>query len=131
MANCDKLFRKFNKVITLDQTRKEQLRTSRNAVRERIRRYFREKQNGLVPKFHGQGSFMMNTIICPLDGEFDVDDGIYFKVKVKPLQTINTFHEWIREAIDEHTKQEPIDNKLVSGLFTPENIILIFPFTTL
>jgi RNase P protein component len=111
MANCDKLFRKFNKVITLDQTRKEQLRTSRNAVRERIRRYFREKQNGLVPKFHGQGSFMMNTIICPLDGEFDVDDGIYFKVKVKPLQTINTFHEWIREAIDEHTKQEPIDKQ--------------------
>ena len=111
MANCNQLFRDFNTVIALDSTRKEQLRISRNAVRERIRRYFWEKQNGLVPKFHGQGSFMMNTIICPIDGEFDVDDGIYFKVKVEPLQSINTFHDWICEAIDEHTKQEPIDKQ--------------------
>jgi len=111
MPNCDKLFRQFNSVIALDSTRKEQLRTSRNAVRERIRRYFRKKQNGLFPKFHGQGSFMMNTIICPINGEFDVDDGIYFKVKVEPLQSINTFHDWIREAIDEQTKQEAIDQQ--------------------
>lgn len=111
MANCNKLFREFNTVIALDSTRKGQLRISRNAVRERIRRYFREKQNGLVPKFHGQGSFMMNTIICPLDGEFDVDDGIYFLVDKQPAYSVNTFHDWIYEAVDGYTKQPSIDKQ--------------------
>jgi len=111
MANCDKLFRKFNTVIALDSTRKGQLRTSRNAVRERIRRYFRKKQNGLFPKFHGQGSFMMNTIICPLDGEFDVDDGIYFLVKRQPIYGVNRFHDWIYQAVSGYTKKPLIDKQ--------------------
>ncbi|MBC1237170.1 CBASS cGAMP synthase [Nostoc sp. 2RC] len=111
MANCHKLFLEFNNLIALDPKRKKTLRTSRDAVREKIRRYFQDKQNGFTPKFHGQGSFMMNTIIEPLDGEFDIDDGIYFKVKTKPLQAVSTFHQWISEAINAHTKQNPIDKQ--------------------
>lgn len=111
MANCHKLFIEFNSAIALDNSRKETLRTSRDAVRDKIRNYFRDKQNGFTPKFHGQGSFMMNTIIEPLDGEFDIDDGIYFNVKTEPSQTVSTFHHWVYEAIDEHTKQKPIDKQ--------------------
>ena len=111
MANCHKLFLDFNTVIALDSSRKKSLRKSRNAVRDKIREYFRDKQNGFSPKFHGQGSFIMNTIIEPLDGEFDIDDGIYFKVEAEPLQGINTFHRWIFEAVDGHTKQKPIDKQ--------------------
>lgn len=111
MANCHQLFLEFNDLIALDSKRKETLRTSRDAVRERIRRYFRYKQNGFVPQFHGQGSFMMNTIIEPLDGEFDIDDGIYFKLTAKPLQAVSTFHQWIWEAVNGHTKQNPIDKQ--------------------
>nr|RNJ69403.1 MAG: hypothetical protein EDM05_08980 [Leptolyngbya sp. IPPAS B-1204] len=111
MANCHTLFLNFNTVIALDSTRKGRLRTSRNAVRERIRRFFRDKQNGFLPKFHGQGSFMMNTIICPLDGEFDVDDGIYFLVDQKPIYSVSTFHDWIYKAVDEHTQQKPVDKQ--------------------
>lgn len=113
MANCHKLFLDFNTAIALDSGRKETLRTSRNAVRERIRRYFRDKQNSLFSrlKFHGQGSFMMNTIIEPLDGEFDIDDGIYFLVDEKPTYSTGTFHRWIYEAVDGHTNQKPIDRK--------------------
>lgn len=111
MANSHKLFLNFNDVIALNSKRKETLRISRDAVREKIRQYFRNKQIGFLPKFHGQGSFMMNTIIEPLDGEFDIDDGIYFKVEAEPLQSISTFHRWICEAIDGHTKQKPIDKQ--------------------
>jgi hypothetical protein len=111
VANCHKLFLDFNTVIALDSSRKKSLRKSRNAVRDKIREYFRDKQNGFSPKFHGQGSFIMNTIIEPLDGEFDIDDGIYFKVEAEPLQGINTFHRWIFEAVDGHTKQKPIDKQ--------------------
>ena len=111
MANCHKLFLDFNAAIALESNCKKTLRKSRDAVREKIRNYFRDNQNGFSPKFHGQGSFMMNTIIEPLDGEFDIDDGIYFKVEVEPLQSISSFHRWICEAIDGHTKQEPIDKQ--------------------
>lgn len=111
MANCHKLFLDFNTVIALYSSRKKSLRKSRNAVRDKIRNYFRDQKNGFSPKFHGQGSFMMNTIIEPLDGEFDIDDGIYFKVEAEPLQSISTFHRWICEAVDGHTKQEPIDKQ--------------------
>lgn len=109
MANSHVFFIKFNCSIELKNTRKESLRISCNAVRDKIRKYFKEKQNGFSPKFHGQGSFMMNTIILPLDGEFDIDDGIYFKVNRKPQPTPDTFHRWIYEAVDGHTKESPID----------------------
>jgi hypothetical protein len=109
MADCHRFFLEFNTSIALSSNRKKTLRISRNAVREKIRRYFQDKQNGLYPQFHGQGSFMMNTIIEPLDGEFDIDDGIYFKVKSEPTQSVDTFHRWIYEAVDEHIKQKPID----------------------
>ncbi len=111
MADCHKSFLDFNTVISLNSSHKKSLRKSRNAVREKIRDYFRDKQNGFFPKFHGQGSFMMNTIIDPLDGEFDIDDGIYFKVEAEPFQSISTFHRWICEAVDGHTKQSPIDKQ--------------------
>lgn len=111
MANCHKLFLEFNTAIALDSNRKETLRKSRDAVREKIRRYFRDKKNGLSPKFHEQGSFMMNTIIEPLDKEFDIDDGIYFEVEEEPEASVSTFHRWVYEAVDEHTKQKPIDKQ--------------------
>ena len=109
MANCHKIFLKFNNSIALTSDRKKTLRTSRDAVREKIRKYFREKQNGFTPKFHGQGSFMMNTIIEPSDGEFDIDDGIYFQVEKEPSYRVSTFHQWIYEAINSHTKEKPSD----------------------
>jgi len=109
MANCHKLFLNFNNIIALDSKQKGRLRKSRNAVRDKIRKYFQGKRNGYFPKFHGQGSFMMNTIINPIDGEFDIDDGIYFLVNKEPTYSIETFHHWIYEAVKGHTKQLPVD----------------------
>lgn len=111
MADCHASFLSFNTVIALNSTRKGQLRKSRNAVRERIRRFFQDKKNGFSPRFHGQGSFMMNTIIDPLDDEFDVDDGIYFLVEQQPACSVGTFHDWICASVDGHTQQKPIDKQ--------------------
>jgi hypothetical protein len=109
MANCHKAFIEFNNAIALTSRHKVTLRGSRNAVRNKIKKYFQEKKNELTPKFHGQGSFMMNTIIKPIDGQFDIDDGIYFKVDSPPTQSIATLHTWISNAVNGHTKQKPID----------------------
>lgn len=109
MANCHSLFQQFNAEIKLSDGMISSLRTSRNAVRKKIREYFKNKGNGFSPRFHGQGSFMMGTIIKPLDGEFDIDDGVYFLVDQKPNQTIETFHRWICEAVNGHTNETPQD----------------------
>lgn len=111
MADCHSLFQDFNKAIALGSDRKKELRRSRDAVRKKIRRYFQEQQKGFSPKFHGQGSFMMNTIIEPLDKEFDIDDGIYFEVESEPKQKISTLHRWVLEAVKGHTNQDPIDKQ--------------------
>jgi Second Messenger Oligonucleotide or Dinucleotide Synthetase domain len=111
MANCHASFLKFNTSIALNPVRKKQLQTSRKAVRDRITAFFKAKQNGLFPKFHGQGSYIMNTIILPKDGEFDIDDGIYFLVDKQPTYSVETFHNWIVKAVDGHTQKKPIDKQ--------------------
>ena len=127
MANCHQLFQDFNESIALDSGHKKILRRSRDAVRKKIKKYFKEKSNGLVPKFHGQGSFMMNTIIEPLDGEYDIDDGIYFQVEERPSVTVHTFHRWICEAVDGHTKEKPVDKQTCVRLIYANNYHLDLP----
>ena len=75
MANLHSEFETFHKLVALTTGEKESLRKSRNAIRDLIRKYFRENLKVTVPKFLGQGSYAMGTIINPLDCEFDIDDG--------------------------------------------------------
>lgn len=127
MANCHQLFQDFNESIALDSEYKKSLRRSRDAVRKKIKSYFKDKNNGLTPKFHGQGSFMMHTIIEPLDGEYDIDDGIYFQVEEEPSVTVHTFHRWICEAVDGHTKEKPVDKQTCVRLIYANNYHLDLP----
>jgi hypothetical protein len=127
MANCHKLFLKFNDLIALNSEREKTLRKSRDDVRDRIRKYFRDKDNGFFPRFHGQGSFMMKTIIEPLDGEFDIDDGIYFQVEAEPSQAVSTFHRWIDEAVNGQTKKNPMDKQTCVRLIYARDYHLDLP----
>lgn len=103
MANLHHTFLEFNNSIRLNPRQKDTLRTSRNAIREKIRSHFKNLSLGLNPRFHGQGSFMMNTIIEPESKEFDIDDGIYFISDMEPAYSIQTFHNWILNALGDHT----------------------------
>lgn len=109
MANLHHAFLELNESARLHASRKDSLRTSRDAIRDKIRRYFACRPLGLKPKFHGQGSFMMNTIIEPISREFDIDDGIYFISKDEPGYSTQTFHNWIVDALKGHTKEDPVD----------------------
>lgn len=127
MANCHQLFQDFNESIALDSEHKKSLRQSRDAVRNKIKAYFKNKNNGLTPKFHGQGSFMMHTIIEPLDGEYDIDDGIYFQVEKEPSVNVHTFHRWICEAVDGHTAEKPVDKQTCVRLIYAKKYHLDLP----
>jgi hypothetical protein len=79
MANLHKEFQTFHERVALSPGKKESLITSRDAVRDRIRKHFTEKLKLNAPEYRSQGSFEMDTTVNPLDDEFDIDDGVYLQ----------------------------------------------------
>lgn len=55
----------------------------------------------------------MKTAIMPLDGdEFDLDNGVYLKgysTDQDEWPTTQTVHTWVKEAVEKHTSNSPID----------------------
>ena len=114
MINLNEYFKQYNEKIKLDDTREEQLRTSREALKSRIESHF-EKIEKHKPDFKGQGSFKMKTIINPKEegDEYDIDYGVYISDKdiIKDdgnWKTVDTVRNWVYEAVDGHTSQKPI-----------------------
>jgi hypothetical protein len=112
MANCDRSFLDYLEVIRIGAAKKASLRTSRNANRERICKYFRDTLGRDEPRFHGQGSYKMFTMINPLDGDYDIDDGVYLQglaVDQSKWPTADTVHSWIVKAVEGYTSIPPQD----------------------
>jgi hypothetical protein len=124
MANTHNLFRSFNSTIRLNEDKRKGLIKSRNALRDKIKKYFLdEKPNEIQPKFGGQGSFSMDTAINPIvrydDGKqllfYDLDYGIYFIGNEKPTErkTPQSYHTWVMDAVNGHTKSQTDKNTCV------------------
>lgn len=115
MANCHDLFVSYHKSIGLSSPAKEKLRKARDAIRERIGNSFRDAKRTPLPEFHEQGSYATHTIINPIDGEYDIDDGVYLqnlsKTDNSNWPTVETVHKWIVDAVVGHTGHSPIDKR--------------------
>jgi|SRR5690554_446561 len=109
MANLHDTFTEFDGIIKLNSTKKSSLRTSRNSIRDDIRKYFNEKRDKHSVSFKGQGSFMMNTTIKPISNEFDLDDGVYIFGKEEDRPTPQTAHNWILDAVKDRTSSENLN----------------------
>lgn len=114
MANCNDLFLEFYERIKLPPSKKEDLKRGRDALRSKIKKYFKEEMKCASPKFWIQGSYAMATVVNPLDGEYDIDDGVYLqnldrdKSKWPPTSTV---HNWICNAVKGHTAKDPVDKR--------------------
>jgi hypothetical protein len=123
MAVLHKEYIKYNTEIKLNDSRKESLVKSRKELRKKVKKWFAEnKPDELQPKFGSQGSFEMNTTINPIpfydeNGNkflrYDLDDGIYFieKDDENNRKSIQTWHDWVFESVDNHTFQDTIRKK--------------------
>lgn len=109
MANLHDTFTEFDGIIKLNSAKKSSLRTSRNSIRDDIRKYFKENRDKHSVSFKGQGSFMMNTTIKPISNEFDLDDGVYIFGKEEDRPSTKTAHNWIFEAVKNRTSSESLD----------------------
>lgn len=119
MATLHKEFIEFNRAIKLSDKKKEELKASRKEIRRKIRSWFKDnKPDELQPKFYGQGSYEMDTIITPIveeDSEgnklykYDLDDGVYFieKEDQDNKRSIVTWHDWVYSAVENHTNTPP------------------------
>lgn len=120
MAVLNKEYNKFDKEIKLNQNRKDALKKSRKELRRKIKQWFKDnKPDEIQPKFNSQGSIKMNTTINPIveydeDGnilrKYDLDDGVYFIYKKEgdEKQSINTWHNWVFKATEDHTGKDSI-----------------------
>jgi cyclic GMP-AMP synthase DncV-like protein len=110
MADCHDLFQEYLDEICLSATKKNSLRTSRNANRGRIRDHFQDTLKKEVPKFYGQGSYMMHTMVNPIDDDFDIDDGVYLQglgTDRSKWPSCETVHGWIIDATKGYTSKPP------------------------
>ncbi len=115
MSDLKSEFKTFHDRIVLTPGKKEALRKGRKAIRDRIRNYFREELKVKLPKFQGQGSFVMETTVNPLDGEFDIDDGVYLQHLDEKDDSKwpkpETVHNWLLKATEGHTNEKPKDKR--------------------
>mgnify|MGYP003624135732 CR=1 FL=1 len=109
MANCHHLFGEFNTEISLTSNKKTKMTTSKDGLRERIRKYFKEHHPEYVPKFYIQGSYKMKTGIRTKDDICDLDDGVYFFRT--PDVTATTLQNWIWDAVNGYTSTTPEHRK--------------------
>ena len=117
MANSHGLFLTYNQEIRLSDESRQTLLKARESLRNRMKDVFRrfseqERMTHSI-EFQSQGSFVMDTIIKPHEGDFDLDDGVYFQGNLPQEKRANPqiFHDLIIKAIDKHYEIEDIVDK--------------------
>lgn len=103
MANLSDEFEIFLERITPPACAQTALELARNAIRERIRTYFRQTLNARVPKFWSQGAFAVDTTVNPIEGEHHIEDGVYLqnldKQNMANWPSGDVVHGWIADAV--------------------------------
>lgn len=102
MANCNKLFCDYGKIITPSNDQMQQMKTSRTALEKKIIAKLEEKL-GMTPTFYTQGSASkhMRTIIIKENDTYDADRGVY--LPKKPDVSATTVQRYVYEAVNDHT----------------------------
>lgn len=109
MANCSNLFQDYHNDISIGSKKNERMKNSKEGLRERIRKWFRENHPEYVPYFYIQGSYKMKNGIRTSEDICDLDDGIYFLRE--PDVSASTLKEWVRQAVDGYTSTNPENRK--------------------
>lgn len=119
MANCNNLFQDFHDEISIGKSKKERMMNSKNGLRTRIRKWFKDNHSDYEPKFYIQGSYKMKTGIRTKDDICDLDDGIYFFRQ--PDVTATTLQTWVWNAVDGYTNTTPEHRKkCIRSIFTSD-----------
>ncbi|MEX2375641.1 MAG: nucleotidyltransferase [Dehalococcoidia bacterium] len=109
MANVQKQFDEFDGKIRLGRFDEEKtLREKRDIIRKKLRERLPEvfklhDEDCLEFSFHNQGSYELGTGVKPLDGDYDIDQGLYFKASTSDYPDPVVLKKRVHEALDGHT----------------------------
>lgn len=119
MSNVQPQFEDFHDEIKIRRFgRNKTLREKRDIIRDKIRELLPgifESHDEETPDFKmvDQGSYAMGTGIKPLDGEYDIDQGIYFDVSRSDYGPVE-LKERVYEAVEGHTDDVKIRRPCVT-----------------
>jgi|DEB19_MinimDraft_2_1074335.scaffolds.fasta_scaffold00181_3 hypothetical protein len=114
MADCSQEFLKYYDSISLNQTEHDYLVAAQSAVERKIEKYFMENDQCPKVEFIGQGSFSMGTIIKPLQGDYDIDVGVYLRGYTNWQESWpkpETASQWLIKALQIHTTTSPMNKR--------------------
>jgi hypothetical protein len=103
-SDCSEEFIAFVASISLNKTKKQQLRRARGALQKKIKDHFISKPGMTTPLFYIQGSVKHGTVIRNQDDICDVDVGVYFQGK--PTITPASIQSNILKAVENHTSEK-------------------------
>lgn len=101
MANCHNLFQDYHDEISIGSKKNQRMMDSKEGLRKRIRKWFRENQPKYIPYFYIQGSYKMKNGIRTSEDICDLDDGIYFLRA--PDVTATALKLWVKQAVEGYT----------------------------
>ncbi|MGN7890324.1 nucleotidyltransferase domain-containing protein [Dyadobacter sp. 22481] len=123
MADLQKYFEKFNASIRLGRFNEEKtLIEKRDIIRtklnDRLPGIF-EKYGEKCPKyyFRDQGSYELGTGIKPLNGDFDIDQGLYFEISKDDYVDPVVLKSRVYEALSGHTKEVRVRRPCVTVFY--------------
>lgn len=107
--NLHTAFKKFDETIILSKSKADSILKSREAVRDKIRNYFKNELHENQPRFKWQGSFAIHTALNPInENEVDIDDGLYLnnvdETDEFTWPTPKEIHNTIMSALEGHTQ---------------------------
>ncbi|MEO5910839.1 MAG: CBASS cGAMP synthase [Pelobium sp.] len=109
MANSHNLFLEYHQEISIGKNKKARMISSKEALRKRISKWFKDNHSDYEPKFYIQGSHKMKTGIRTKEDICDLDDGVYFFKE--PDVTATTLQSWVKEAVNGYTSTDPEHRK--------------------
>lgn len=126
MAQIQKQFDKFNSAIMLrrfgeNETLREKRDIVRNRLKEQLPQVF-EQHDDECPSFYfrDQGSYEMGTGIKPLDGDYDIDQGLYLEVGTSAYPDPVTVKKYVHESLAGHTSDVRIRRPCITVFYQRE-----------
>ena len=111
MALCQKQFIDFHETIKL-KLENEVLSEKRDIIIKRIKENLPEDEHKPFTIFN-QGSYAMKTGIVPLDGNYDIDVGLYFDMSQDDVRPVEA-KKWVYNAVEDHTDEVKYKNPCVT-----------------
>jgi hypothetical protein len=126
MANVQAQFEEFNQAIRLGKfDENATLREKRDIIRKKLEDNLPgvfAKYGETCPDFYflDQGSYAMDTGTKPLDGDYDIDQGLYFCVSSSIYPDPVVLKERVHEALFEHTNDVQLRRSCVTVFYSRE-----------